>query len=97
MWRIHVTDNSNWTQRVVRISRMPGWVIWPAIVAAAIVVVVPLIAVTLAALVVGMAVFGVLMLLSMLIGFIAAVVDRLDRIFRGDGRQNVRIIRHDPD
>lgn len=92
-----MTDNSNWTQRVIRISRMPGWVVWPAIVAAAIVVVVPLIAVTLAALVVGVAVFGVLMLVSLLIGFIATVVDRLDHIFRGDGRHNVRVIRRDPE
>ncbi len=76
---------------VTRISRQPGWVTRTAILLALLVVVVPIVLLTLTAILVSIVTFIVL-------GTIARFLDLIANLFSGirrreDGRRNVRVIR----
>jgi|GEM_PF-1977822 len=95
MWRVYVNNGRNWmNQQAYRTTGLPGWVLWTASVAAFLVIAIPLIALVVAAVLVGGLVFLVL-------GLIATVVNGISRLFGGlsgrssssdDGRVNVRVM-----
>ena len=98
MWRVFIQNHPRYGKWYARIDRQPNWVVKTAIAAAVLVVVVPLVLLTMAALVVGIAAFLVFCLIAGLIG----AASRLFGGFGssgdvatqdGDGRINVRVIR----
>lgn len=76
---------------VTRISRQPGWVTKTALLAAMLVVVVPIVLLTLAAVVIGLTCLGVLGLIASAGRFVAGLFGGAHPR-KDDGRRNVQII-----
>jgi hypothetical protein len=96
MFRMYIRQHETLGPWYQKFERQPGWVTKAAIVAAVLVVGIPLLMLTLAAILVGLAVFTVL-------GLLASGVATIRGLFGGggrpmppsgnDGRHNVRVIR----
>jgi len=76
---------------VSRIGRQPGWVTKTALAAAMLVVVVPVVLITLAAVVIGLICFTALGLIASALRFITGLFDGSQKT-RDDGRRNVQVI-----
>jgi len=76
---------------VTRISRQPGWVTKTALAAAMLVVVVPILLLTLAAVVIGLFCFTLLGLVASAGSFVTGLFDGSHKP-RDDGRRNVKVI-----
>ena len=88
MWRVYIRNHSRLGPWYVRLERQPGWVTKAALLAAVLIVVVPIGLLTLAALVVGVVVFVVL-------GAVAWLLGAAGRLLGGrtdSGRVNVRVV-----
>lgn len=85
--RVHPTMGV-WYERY---RRRPSWVTRGALLAGALVIVVPLVVLTVAAVVIGMGVFFVLSALAWVAGLFSGV-GATQRTPGDDGRQNVRVI-----
>ena len=97
MWRVHVRNHPTVGPWVLRAERHPGWVWKAALLAMVLTIVVPLLMLTVAALLVGFVAF-------ILFGAVPAVIALLQRIFGihrprdasvEQGRVNVRVISDD--
>jgi len=95
MWRVYVQQHEVLGPWYRRFQNQPGWVTKAAIVAAVLVIGVPILVLTLTAILVGLAVFAVL-------GLAAQGVRAVRQLFRNvgpahttpePGRRNVRIVR----
>lgn len=82
-----------------QMRRKPGWVTQLAIAAAAVVVIVPIVALVLTALIVGVVVFYALSLVAAIVQFFRQIFGGISRSTRNEsasnGRQNVRVIPRD--
>lgn len=80
-----------------RLRREPGWVAGTAFLAAALVVVIPLIVLVVTAIFVGLVVFVVLSLVAQVVAFVRAGWQRIGpgEGLAGGGRENVRVVRWD--
>lgn len=76
---------------VTRISRQPGWVTKTALLAAMLVVVVPIVLLTLAAVVIGLTCLGVLGLIASAGRFVSRLLG-WSHPRQDDGRRNVQVI-----
>ncbi|MCC7145838.1 MAG: hypothetical protein IT443_05285 [Phycisphaeraceae bacterium] len=94
MWRTYIRSN-RWTSPwASQVERHPGWVAKTALVAALLVIVLPLALLFFTAVLVGVVVFAVLSLTVRLKAWLGGVF-RAGSL--GDGRRNVRVIaRQDP-
>lgn len=100
MWRVYIRKHRTVGPWVQRIESKPGWVWKAALIVAVLVVVVPVVLLTMTALMVGLA-------MLIVFGAVAWLVSVLTRPFRGggpvarppdpedDGRVNVRVIERD--
>jgi hypothetical protein len=95
MWRMYIREHETIGPWVRKVEGQPSWVTKAALTATVLVVAVPVVLLTLAAIVVGVAVFALLGLAAMGIGAVR-------QIFAGphvpsepmdDGRRNVRVMR----
>ena len=78
-----------------RVQRQPNWVVKLAVLTAVLVFVLPLVLLTLAALVAAAAVFTVLALVTRGLAVVGSLFDFREPDappYRGDGRENVRVI-----
>jgi hypothetical protein len=75
-------------------QRMPGWVLLPALAAAGLVLAIPLLLLTLAALLVGLLVLVPLALAARILGAAGRFRDMVG-LRHDDGRRNVRVIRRE--
>jgi len=94
-WQIYMDRVSGWSTRYERVRRYPRWVTGPAMVAVALVVVLPLAVLALAGFLVGIVVFSLLAVVASVFSAIAGVWNTLTRR-TDDGRRNVRVIRREP-
>lgn len=95
-WRFYIRQHEVLGPWYARIERRPSWVAQIALIAAALVVVVPIVLLAMAAVVVGLAVFIVLGLVAQLaimirLGWARITSAGLD--FPNRNRRNVRVIR----
>jgi len=99
IWRVYMRQHPTLGPWYARVERRPGWVVQIALLAAVLVVLVPLFLLVAAAVLVGLAVFlvlGVLVqILRVLSGWRDRIGSRSSGTSIGDGRQNVRVIRRD--
>ena len=96
-WRVYVRGHPQFGPWYQRVESKPGWVWKAAITATLLVIVVPLILLTLAAVLVGVLVFACLGLVAAVMKLITGGLSPRDPRTPSphDGRQNVRVI--DPD
>lgn len=95
MFKAYVRQHPRFGPWYAQVERQPNWVIKLAVIAAVLVFVVPLVLLTLAALVVAAAVFMVLALVMRGLAVARSLFDFRGPdapTYRGDGRENVRVI-----
>jgi len=100
MWRMYIKQHPSIGPWYARIERQPSWVVKAATIAALLVVVLPLLMLTLAAVLVGLCVFFLLAALLTILNLVGKLIsgqyhlpsksDKTDG--RDDGRRNVRVI-----
>ena len=90
MWRVYIRNSRTFGPIYERIERRPNWVARTALVAAALVVLVPLLVLFIAAIVVGAIVFLTLALIAAVLATVANLFNGLG--LRPAGRKNVRVI-----
>jgi len=95
MWRIRLDENADPGRWIRYTAGQPGWVIKWTLIAALVVIVVPLAVLALAGVVVGFVVFVLLALFVRLVAIVRAVIDGVLPSRRRDGRRNVRVIDRD--
>jgi uncharacterized membrane protein YphA (DoxX/SURF4 family) len=95
VWRVYLHNYPRLGQWAAQFKRQPRWLIWTAGSAAAALIVVPILALFVAAVLVGLGVFLVLGIVATIL----ALPLRLWRLITGprgdDGRRNVRVVRSD--
>jgi hypothetical protein len=92
MWRIIFSQHPLTAALYRRLQGRPPWIIKSAVLTALLVLVIPLVALVLTALIVGVTVFAVLMLAARANAWLRALVDRLLHGPADDGRRNVRVV-----
>ena len=90
-WKVYVREHPQYGQWYRRVEGRPGWVWKAAVTAALLVVVIPLVLISLAALLVGALVFIVLGVIASILRLFQPT-DRTPAGPPSDGRENVRII-----
>lgn len=95
-WRIYIQENQWAGPWYRRVQQQPGWVTRLAIGAATLVIVVPVVILTVAAVVVGLAVFFTFGIIASLVRIVAGLFSRNPAnrypTSKHDGRENVRVI-----
>ncbi len=95
IWKAYIRQHPRFGPWYAQVERQPSWVVKLALVAAVLVIVVPLALLTLAALLVAAAVFTVLALVARGLAVVGSLFDFSEPSHptpRGDGRENVRVI-----
>ncbi len=94
-WRVYIRKHPSFGPWYARVERRPGWVAGIAMAAAAVVILVPLLLLTVAAIFVGVVVFVTLGAIVWAVALVRSLIAQvtLGTRGRGDGRQNVRVIR----
>jgi hypothetical protein len=92
MWRVYLGNNPWTAPWYGRLQGRPPWVLKAALLAAILVVMVPLAVLVAAAVVVGVAVFALLSLAAATNALLRVWVDRLLHGRPTDGRRNVRVL-----
>ena len=89
-WRAYVREHPTFGTYYARVERQPGWVVRLTLLAAVLVIVVPLMILTLAAVLTA----GVVFVLASLVARVASLFTRGPRDVgpTDDGRENVRVI-----
>lgn len=97
MWQTDFSTKHGVNRAFEQVTGRPGWVAKASLLAAGLVVVVPLVLLALAGLIVGIVVFVTLGLIAQIILSTGML---LDGLFKGsggsDGRRNVRVIDREP-
>jgi hypothetical protein len=97
MWRADFTTNQGLNRLFERATGRPGWVAKASLIAAGLVVAVPLVLLALAGLIVGIVVFVTLGLIAQIIMSVGLLLDGLFKSpAASDGRRNVRVIDREP-
>lgn len=100
MWRVDPEEYPNLGRWYINIQRQPSWALKTALLAGALVIVVPLVVLAIAAIVVGVAVFFVMSLIAGLLRIVRDITSfgrpgdasNPQQTRQGDGRVNVRIM-----
>jgi uncharacterized BrkB/YihY/UPF0761 family membrane protein len=97
MWRTDFNTKHGVNHVFEQVTGRPGWVGKASLLAAGLVVVVPLVLLALAGLIVGIVVFVTLGLIAQIIMSVGMLLDGLFKSPTGsDGRHNVRVIDREP-
>ena len=92
MWKTYVREHPQFGRWYVGVERQPSWVVKAAAIAGVLVIVVPVVLLTLAALVVAGLVFLVGSLLARILRLFGNPMREPVRYPADDGRENVRVI-----
>jgi hypothetical protein len=100
-WRVHF-HNFNTTGPMAHFrtrSNAPAWVWWSSLAAAGLIILIPLALLSLIAVIVGIALFGILWLLATILRIGQDALHWLRRVLTGrddQGRHNVKVMPRDP-
>ena len=90
VWKAYIRQHPRFGGWYTRVERQPSWAVKSAVIAGVLVVVVPLVLLTLAAIAVAAAVFVVSSLIAWVLGLFGHPLR--EPTVRDDGRDNVRVI-----
>lgn len=97
MWRVYIHQHPTLGPWYASVNRRPGWVTRTAVLAAVLVVVVPLLLLALAAVFVGLFVFVTLGLVGQVVAVVsdgwARATSGTQALWGRQGRRNVRVVR----